>query len=180
MKPRVSIIAAIGRNREIGKGNQLLWHISDDLKRFKQITLGHPVLMGRKTFESILSVLGKPLPGRQNVVITRDPSWKYEGVIVARSIEEALERAGALDQDEIFIGGGGEIWKQSLPYVDKLYLTLIEDEREGDVFFPEYEHTFTKKTFEEKRVSPYSLSSTARAAKSVRLSSVPAGSSMST
>ncbi len=153
-KPRVSIVAAIGRNREIGKGNQLLWHISDDLKRFKKLTLGHPVIMGRKTFESIVAMLGKPLPGRQNIVVTRDPSWNYEGVAVARSIEDALEKAGAFDSEEVFVGGGADVWRQSLPHVDKLYLTLIDDEKESDAFFPEYEHILTRKTFEEGRVSP--------------------------
>ena len=148
----ISIVAALGSNRTLGKDNRLLWHIPDDLKRFKRLTLGHPVIMGRKTFDSILAVLGKPLPGRTNIVVTRDPSWAHEGAIAASSIEEAIEEAKtAPGGDEIFIGGGGEIYRQALPLVDKLYLTLIEDDAEGDSYFPEYEHAFTRTSFEEER-----------------------------
>jgi len=149
-KPRVSIIAAIGKNRVLGKGNELLWHIPEDLKRFKALTLGHPVIIGRKTFDSIVAILGKPLPGRTNIVVTRDPSWRYEGAIAVGSIEEGLEKAREIDQEEIFIGGGAQIYEQGLKYVDKLYLTLIEDDKEGDCYFPEHEKDFTKKTFEEE------------------------------
>jgi dihydrofolate reductase len=149
---QVSAIAAIGKNRVLGKDNQLLWQIPDDLRRFKQLTFGHPVVMGRKTFESIVAVLGKPLSGRTNVVVTRDESWQYEGVLVAGSIEEAIGKAKtAPGGDEVFIGGGGEIYRQALPFTDKLYLTLIDDEKEGDSFFPEYEDEFKKVTFEESR-----------------------------
>ncbi len=140
----------------LGKDNQLLWHIPDDLKRFKQLTLGHPIIMGRKTFESIIASLGKPLPGRTNIVVTRDPTFPARfhlaGVVVASSIEEAIEKAKqAPGGDEIFIGGGGEIYRQALPLVDKLYLTLIDDDKEGDSYFPAYESEFTKKVFEEER-----------------------------
>src|SRR3989344_3596314 len=146
----INIVAAIGKNREIGSGNQLLWHIPDDLKRFKALTLGHPVILGRKTFESIAATLGKPLPGRTNIVITRDRTWKYEGVKVAYSLEDAIATASMIDP-EIFIIGGANVWEQSLPHVDKLYLTLIDDSKKGDAFLPSYEHLFTKKVFEEKR-----------------------------
>lgn len=153
--PRVSIAVALGRdgknNHVIGHGNGLLWRIPDDLKRFKQLTMGHPVIMGRKTFESILASLGKPLPGRTNIVITHDQDYASEGAVVAHSLEEALEKARAMDQEEIHIGGGAQLYEQALPFVDKLYLTLIDDEKEGDTFFPPYEHIFTKKTFEEDR-----------------------------
>jgi len=153
--PRISTVVAIGsgglHNGVIGKGNELLWHIPDDLKRFKAITLGHPVIMGRKTFESIVAVLGKALPGRTNIVVTRDSSWAYPEVLVAHSLEEAIEKAKELDAEEIFIGGGGQIYQQALPYIDRLYLTLIEDDKEGDSYFPAYEHLFTKKLFEEER-----------------------------
>lgn len=149
---RVSAIAAIGRNRVLGKDNQLLWHIPDDLKRFKEITSGHPIIMGRKTFESILATLGKPLPGRTNIVVTRDASWRHEGVIAAASIEDAIMKAAkAPGADEVFIGGGGEIYRQALPFTDRLYLTLIEDDKEGDSFFPEYENEFTKVVSDETR-----------------------------
>lgn len=151
--PRISIVAAVGRNRVIGKDNELLWHIPDDLRRFKQLTFGHPVIMGRKTFESIVSVLGTPLPGRTNIVVTRDRTWAFpdERVLVTHSIEEAIEKASELDLEEIFIGGGGEIWRQSLARVDRLYLTLIDDEKESDAFFPPYETLFPHPLNEEKR-----------------------------
>ncbi len=160
---RVSAIAAIGKGRVLGKDNQLLWHIPDDLKRFKALTLGHPIIMGRKTFESILAVLGKPLPGRTNVVVTRHPenmkgfgNTSYDGFpkpfIWAGSVEDAIEKAkDAPGGDEIFIGGGGQIYAEALPFTDKLYLTLIDDEKEGDSFFPAYEDVFTEVVFEEER-----------------------------
>ena len=149
-KPRVSIVAAIGRNRELGYHNKLLWHIPDDLKRFKAITLGHPVILGRKTFESIVAMLGKPLPGRTNIMVTRDISWDYGGVVVVHSLDDALAKARELDKEEIFIGGGADLWRQALPHTDRLYLTLIDAEApDADTFFPEYEHMFTKKVFDE-------------------------------
>ncbi len=171
--PLVSIVAAIGKHRELGKKNELLWLIPDDLKRFKELTFGHPVIMGRKTFESIMDVIGKPLPGRTNIVITRDASYRpvYQGqtsvksvdncqgqtlgdnVICFLSIEEGIAKAKELDASEIFVIGGGQIYASALPYVDKLYLTIIDDTKEADTFFPEYEEIFTKKTFEETRDS---------------------------
>ena len=156
MEPRISIIAAIGENRVIGKGNTLLWHIPDDLKRFKSLTLGHPVIMGRKTFESIAGMLGGPLPGRPNIVVTRDTGWNYQGpslldVSVTHSLKEALEKAGELDKEEVFIIGGAQIYEQALPYADRMYLTLIDDVKEADAYFPPYEHLFTKVVSEESR-----------------------------
>lgn len=153
---RVSIVVAIGagrtHNRVLGKENKLLWHIPDDLKRFRAITSGHPIIMGRKTFESIIGYRGSPLPNRTNIVVTRDPNWAYEGVLRAGSVEEALEIAKQQPgSDEIFIGGGGEIYTAGLQYVDKLYLTLIEDDKEGDSYFPPYEDQFTKVVAEEQR-----------------------------
>jgi len=143
----------MGRGRVIGKDNKLLWHIPEDLKRFKQLTLGHPVVMGRKTFESIVTSLGKPLPWRTNIVVTRDTAWSFPSpeVVAVHSIEEAVEKAAALDEQEIFIEGGGQIWEQSIGMADKLYLTLIDDEKESDALFPEYESLFTKITFHEHR-----------------------------
>ena len=151
-RPIVSAIAAIGRNRELGKSNKLLWHIPDDLKRFKQLSLGHPVILGRKTFESIIASLGKPLPERTNIVVTYDRNWKYEGALSASSLEKAVEMARECPgAEEIHIGGGAQIYKQALPLIDKLYLTLIDAEApDADSFFPPYEHLFTKKTFEEE------------------------------
>ncbi len=148
-KPHISITVAIGKNRELGMAGKLLWHIPEDLKRFKALTLGHPVVMGRKTFESIIAILGKPLPGRTNIVVTRDQNWQYEGVIVCHSLEDAIVKARELDQEEIHIGGGADLYAQALPFVDRLYLTLIDDEKEADTFFPEYEKEFTNKISEE-------------------------------
>ena len=146
---KISIIAAISRkDRGLGKDNDLLWRIPDDLKRFKKLTMGHPIIMGRKTYESI----GHPLPGRDNIVVTRNEDYQVEGVIVTHSLEEAIEKAKSLDDEEVFIIGGGQIYEQAIPIAQKLYLTLIDTEKEADVFFPEYENVFTKKIFEEKRI----------------------------
>ncbi len=152
MSARICAVVAIGKNRELGKKDKLLWHIPDDLKRFKEITRGHPVIIGRKTFESILGYTGgKPLPERTNIVVTHDANWKYEGVLVAGSLEVAIEKARELDEKEIHIGGGAQIYEQALPLIDKLYLTIIDDSKEADTFFPPYQKEFTKKTFEEER-----------------------------
>ncbi len=132
----INIIAAIGKNREIGAKNKLLWHIPGELPRFKEITIGHPIVMGRKTFESI----GRPLPGRTNIVITRDSGFVRDGIIVSSSIEEAIKKAkDSSGSSEIFIIGGGQIYEQGLKYTDRLYLTLVDQEySEADAFFPEY------------------------------------------
>ena len=133
---KVSIIVAVaGKKRVIGTKGGMPWYIPEELKRFKEITMGHPILMGRKTHQSI----GKPLGGRTNIVITRDPAFKEEGVTVVSSLDEALLLAKlALGNDEIFVIGGGEIYKQALPLADKLYLTVIDKEIGGDTFFPDY------------------------------------------
>lgn len=151
----ISIVVALGNgrlhNRVLGRDNQLLWHIPDDLKRFKSLTRGHPVVMGRKTFESIVAAIGKPLPERTNIVITRDSAWTYPGALRASSLEEGIEIARkSPGGEEVFIIGGGQVYEHALPLVDKLYLTLIEDDKEGDSYFPPYEHLFTKKVFEER------------------------------
>jgi dihydrofolate reductase len=142
-KPKVVVVVAMSRTTHaIGNRNELLWHIPDDLKRFKEKTLGQPIIMGRKTFESILAILGKPLPGRQNIVVTRNPDYAYEGVLIATALEEALEKAKALDPTEIHIGGGAQIYKQALPFVDKLFVTFVDNESEADTFFPAFETDF--------------------------------------
>jgi len=147
---KLAAVVAIGKNRELGKEGKLLWHIPDDLKRFKALTKGHPIIMGRKTFESIIEYVGGPLPARTNIVVTRDANYAHEGALVAHSLEEAVEIAKTKPgADEIHIGGGAELYKQALPMIDKLYLTLIDAEAEADSFFPPYEHLFTKKVFEE-------------------------------
>ena len=133
-KPIVSIIAAIGENRELGSNGKIPWHIPEDFAHFKKITTRHPVIMGRKTFESI----GKPLPGRTNIIITRNADYKAEGCIVVDSIERAIEEAKKYDQEEIFVIGGGQIYEQAMPLADKLYLTVVEGQFEADTFFSEY------------------------------------------
>ena len=139
----VVIVSAMGRNtRVIGNNNQLLWHIPADLKRFKTLTLGHPIIMGRKTFESIISILSKPLPGRTNIVITRNPDYQYEGATIVTSLEEAFKIAEKEQPTEIHIGGGAEIYKQALPYVDRLHLTFIDVDQSGDSIFPDFANGF--------------------------------------
>ncbi len=153
----ISAIAVIGKNRELGCDNKLLWDIPDDLRHFRKITKGHPVIMGRKTFESI----GSPLPGRTNIIITRDKNYKAKGCKIVNSIENAIKLAqsvpspfqgggqGEVDK-EIFIIGGGQIYKQALPYCDKLYLTIVDNEPKADTYFPDYQE-FTKLLNEEKK-----------------------------
>ena len=129
----VTIIAAVGRNRALGKNNDLIWHIPADLRRFKSLTRGHHVIMGRKTFES----LGRPLPKRTNIIISRNPDYKAEGCIVVDSLERALEEAQA--DPNPFILGGGEIYRQALPLADLMDLTLVHEDFEADAFFPEFD-----------------------------------------
>src|SRR3989344_8589745 len=143
--PIVSIIAALGeRTRAIGKAGSLLWHIPGDLPRFKALTTGHPIIMGQKTFESI----GKVLPGRTNIIISHRSSYKVHGATVVGSPDEAIEKARELDDGEIFIVGGGQIYTQMLSKADRLYLTLVDDDVEGDTYFPLYPY-FTKIISEE-------------------------------
>lgn len=143
----LSIICAMGKNRAIGRNNKLLWDIPDDLKHFKKITSGHAVIMGRKTFAS----LPHSLPGRANIVITNDPGFKAEGCVVCYSIEEALAEAKKIEKNEIFIIGGGAIYKQTINMADKLYLTIVDDEpADADAFFPDYSE-FKKILKEEHR-----------------------------
>lgn len=141
--PPIVIVAGMAnKTRAIGMKNGLLWHVPEDMKRFKRLTLGHPVIMGRKTFESILEILGKPLPGRTNIVVTRDTSYQPDGAKVAYSLEEALDIANAENPTEIHIGGGSEIYRQALPLVSRLHITWFFDDKEGDTFFPEFENDF--------------------------------------
>lgn len=144
-KPTISIICAIAKNRAIGKNNQLLWHIPEDFKHFKETTSGHPIMMGQKTFESI----GRPLPNRRNIVITNDEKFCAEGCEVVYSIDEAIKKACEVEKDEIFFIGGGMIYQQTIGLADKLYLTVVDKEFEADTFFPEY-NKFTKIVSERK------------------------------
>ncbi|MBW6459037.1 MAG: dihydrofolate reductase [Bacteroidales bacterium] len=129
---KISIIVAITPNYAIGINNQLLWHISDDLKRFKKITSGKQVIMGKLTYESLPL---RPLPNRRNIVITDDVNEKFEGCITVNSIPEALSYCN--EDDESFIIGGGSVYRQFMPYATKLYLTMVHKDFEADTFFPE-------------------------------------------
>jgi dihydrofolate reductase len=129
----ISFVVAASENNVIGVKNQLPWHLPNDLKFFKNTTWAMPVVMGRKTFESF----GKPLAGRTNIIITRQDGWKVEGVVVTRSLEEALVAASATDAKDVFIIGGGEIFRQSIGMASKIYLTRVHVRLEGEVFFPE-------------------------------------------
>ena len=130
------IIAAVGKNRELGKDNQLVFKIREDMKFFKETTIGHPVLMGRKTFQSI----GRALPGRQNYVATRHPEDLPEGVEPVRELKQFIE-ANSENEEEIFAIGGAEIYRAVLPYAQEIYLTEVEAETEADTFFPEFDKT---------------------------------------
>lgn len=148
----VVIVSALSKeNRAIGQDNKLLWHVPDDMKRFKALTLGHPVIMGRKTFESIVEILGKPLPGRTNIVVTRNPDFQYDGVEVAGSLEDAFTKASDENPTEIHIGGGAELYRQALPYTDRLCITWFYDDTPGDTHFPEFENDFAVSLEHEKR-----------------------------
>lgn len=145
----ISMIAAIGKNRELGKDNKLLWHIGEDFKRFKELTLNSVVIMGRKTYESLPEKF-RPLPNRTNIVITRNRALSPSGCLASNSIEEALEKAKKFNK-KIFIIGGASIYQQGIKYADKLYLTLVNQEfPEADAFFPDYSD-FKKIVKEEKK-----------------------------
>ncbi|QNH63625.1 dihydrofolate reductase [Hymenobacter sediminicola] len=132
----LAFVVAIAENNVIGNDNQLLWHLPDDLKHFKRLTQGHPVVMGRRTYESI----GRPLPNRTNIVVTRQAGWQAPGCEVAYSVPDALEQAAQLDE-EVFVIGGAEIYRQALPAADVIYLTEVHHTFEGDVVFPELNNT---------------------------------------
>ena len=132
----ISIIVAVAENYAIGKDNDLLWHISDDLKRFKKITIGHRLIMGKNTY---LSLPVRPLPNRTSIVITDDPSDKFEGCIMAYSIEDAMKNCSS--DEECFIIGGGSVYRQFMPMADKLYITRVQRSYEADTFFPEIDES---------------------------------------
>lgn len=129
----ISFIAAMDENRVIGKANQLPWHLPEDLKNFKRMTMNHPIAMGRKTHESI----GRVLPGRDNIIITRNLNYQCEGCTVFYSIRDFVKASRERDE-EVFVIGGEEIFKEIFEYADQLYITLIHDEFDGDTFFPEF------------------------------------------
>lgn len=140
----ITLIAAAAENNALGKDNDLLWHLPEDFKRFKQITSEHYIIMGRKTFESF----PKPLPNRTHIIITRQEEYLVEGCLVVHSLEEALEIAP--QNEEIFIIGGAQIYKQALPFADKIDLTRVHIELDADAFFPEFNTSEWNLVFSEK------------------------------
>lgn len=135
MKPKISLIVAVAENNVIGAGNKMLWHIPEDFKHFKNITMGKPCIMGRKTFESIVASLGKPLPGRVNIVISRK-NIQYSGALTCKDLDEAIDQATQTGTDEIMVVGGAQIYELALPRADKIYLTRVHQSPEGDAYFP--------------------------------------------
>jgi dihydrofolate reductase len=155
----ISLVVAAATNNAIGKDGTMPWHLPNDLKHFKNVTWGMPIIMGRKTFDS----LGKALPGRKNIVITRQKDWKAENAVAVKSIEDALFVAGETDAKEAMIIGGGEIYKLVFPKAARIYLTRVEAEPEADTFFPVINgdewHLMSQKNFEadEKNAFNYSF-----------------------
>ncbi len=139
----ISIVVAFGQNNEIGFENQLLWNLPKDLKHFKDLTSGHPIIMGRKTYESI----GRPLPNRTNIVVSTKKDWFEEGILIVGSIKEAIKFAKKIDET-IFIIGGGKIYEQTINLVDKLEVTLVKSEFKADTFFPKISEKMWRKTDE--------------------------------
>ena len=142
----ITLIAAAAENNALGKDNDLLWHLPEDFKRFKQITSGHYIIMGRKTFESF----PKPLPNRTHIIITRQKEYLADGCLVVHSLEEALEISP--QNEEVFIIGGAQIYKQALPFADKIDLTRVHIELDADAFFPEFNTSEWNLVFSEKHV----------------------------
>ena len=159
MKPRLTLVVARARNGVIGRDNALPWHLPEDLRHFKATTLGHAILMGRRTFESI----GRPLPGRRTIVVTRDPTWSHPGCERAGSLEEAIALASrapagaALATDEVFVVGGAQLYAQALPLADRIIATEIALDVEGDVHFPALDPAFWRETAREEHTSARGL-----------------------
>lgn len=131
---RLSMIAALGKNRVIGNNNKMPWHLPADLQFFKKTTMGNPIIMGRKTYDSI----GRPLPGRLNIILSRDKNLLIDGCTVVNSLEQAMLVANEQDSAEVFITGGSYLYNTYLEEADRLYLTLIDEDFEGDTYFPDY------------------------------------------
>ena len=159
----LSLIAAVGSNNVLGRGNDLIWHLPNDFKFFKDTTKGHPVIMGRKTYDS----MGKPLPNRTNIIVTRQKGLSIEGCLIFNTLKEAIDKANALD-DNPFIIGGAEIYKMAMPFVDRMLLTHVEFEEDGDAYFPEFntnnwhEELIAEQAVDEKHQYPYRIKSYTR------------------
>ncbi|HEY6134231.1 MAG TPA: dihydrofolate reductase [Rubrivivax sp.] len=150
-RPIVALIAAVARNGVIGDGNRLLWHIPEDMRFFRRTTAGHPVIMGRKTWDSLPERF-RPLPGRRNIVVTRQAGWRAEGAESARSVEAAVALSG--DAGRVFVIGGAELYAAAMPLADELVLTRIGRDFEGTTHFPPLEHEFTETARESVRAAP--------------------------
>jgi dihydrofolate reductase len=145
VKPRITIIAAVATNGVIGRDNRMPWHLSDDLRHFKALTMGHPMIMGRKTWES----LPGRLPGRPHIVVTRNPAYRAEGATIATSLHSAVTAAG--ETDEVFVIGGAELYAQAFPFADRLQLTEIAANFDGDAHFPNWNRKQWRETARETR-----------------------------
>ena len=143
----ISLIVTTAENNVIGMDNKMPWHIPEDFKHFKEITMGKPCIMGRKTYESILDQLGKPLPGRDSIVISRG-GYNHEGCTTVTSVDEAIGKAKDLTDDEIMVIGGAQIYALTLPLANRIYLTRVHQTPEGDAFFPEFGADWTETDFE--------------------------------
>ncbi len=141
---RISLIAAVARNGVIGREGGMPWHLPDELRRFKATTMGHTLVMGRRTFDGI----GRVLPGRRTIVLTRDPGWQHADVEVAHSFPEAVSLAGPAD--EVFVAGGAQVYAEALPYAHRLVITEVDDEPEGDTYFPEWDRSQWRETAREQ------------------------------
>jgi dihydrofolate reductase len=144
---RINVIAAMAKNRVIGINNTLPWHLPEDLKHFKALTMGHHIIMGRKTYESI----GRPLPGRTTVIVTRDPHYRVDGCLTAHSLREAIDLCGG--DEEVFFVGGADLYAQALPLADRVYLTEIQAEFDGDARFPVLEPAHWREVGRDAQVS---------------------------
>jgi dihydrofolate reductase len=144
----ISLIAAVAKNGVIGNAGKIPWHLPDDMRHFRETTLHHSVIMGRKTYES----MGRPLPERNNIVVTRQESYETSGCTVVHTLEDALKAARQEGIDEVFIIGGSELYREAMPIADRLYITSIDEEFEGDTLFPEINSFEWKKVSEEKGV----------------------------
>lgn len=152
-KPIISIIAAMNENRIIGNQGKIPWHIKDDLIRFRDKTINHTVIMGRKSFDYMLSYYqksGNNLPKRTHIIVTKNPEYRINlpNIFICSSIEKALEKGKEIEPEEIFIAGGAQIFAQTINLVDKLYLTIVQENFSGDSYFPDYKNLFTKKIME--------------------------------
>ncbi len=149
MKAAISLVVACADNNVIGVNNTMPWHIPEDFQHFKSITLGKPCIMGRKTFESILAQLGKPLPGRVNIIVSRR-NYQHPGALTCKNLEEAIDQARKTGTDEICIIGGAQIYEQALPLANKIHLTRVHQSPEGDAYFPELGKEWVEQSRDER------------------------------